>query len=60
MIQVKFTNMEVNFKREEELFNLSGVLEVSDEVVPVLLLLKAGEHHLGAGDVLLGVRQVDV
>ena len=37
---------------------MCGFAEVSDEVTPVLLLLEAGEHHLGAGDVLLGVDEV--
>jgi hypothetical protein len=36
----------------------SGVLEVGDEVLPVLLLLEATEGHLRAGDVLLGVLEV--
>ena len=35
-------------------------MEEGDEVVPVLLLLEPGEHHLRAGDVLLGVRQIHV
>ena len=35
-----------------------GLLEVGDEVVPVLVLLQAAEGHLGAGDVLLGVLEV--
>jgi hypothetical protein len=30
----------------------SGLLEVGDEVVTVLLLLQAGERHLGTGNVL--------
>ena len=34
---------------------LSGLVEVGDEVDTVGLLLEAGEHHLGAGDVLLRV-----
>ena len=37
---------------------LGGLLEVGDEVVPVLVLLQAAESHLGAGDVLLGVLEV--
>merc|ERR1719195_2354157 len=37
-----------------------GLLDVGYQVAPVLLLLQAGEDHLGAGDVLLGVLQVDV
>ena len=36
----------------------SGGLEVGDEVISLLLLLEAGEDHLGAGDVLLGVDEV--
>ena len=43
-----------------KLRRLGGVLEVGDEVIPVLLLLQTGEHHLGAGDVLLGVGEVNV
>ena len=39
---------------------IAGRVEVSDQVIPVLLLLESGEDHLGAGDVLLGVGQVDV
>lgn len=35
-----------------------GLLEVGDEVIPVLVLLQAAEGHLGAGDVLLGVLEV--
>lgn len=36
--------------------NLLGLLlEVGDEVVPVLGLLETGEGHLGTRDVLLGV-----
>ncbi len=35
-----------------------GVLQVRDEVVAVALLLEAGEDHLGALDVLLGVLEV--
>jgi hypothetical protein len=35
-----------------------GLLEVGDEVVPVLLLLETAEGHLGAGNVLLGVLEV--
>ena len=38
----------------------AGRVEVSDKVIPVLLLLEPGEHHLSAGDVLLGVGQVDI
>ncbi len=34
------------------------VLQVGDELVPLLLLLESGEDHLGAGDVLLGVDEV--
>ena len=37
-----------------------GLLDVGYQVAPVLLLLEAGEDHLGAGDVLLGVLEVDV
>ena len=33
-------------------------MKVRDQVVTVLLLLESGEHHLGAGDILLGVDQV--
>ena len=36
-----------------------GLLDVGYQVAPVLLLLEAGEDHLGAGDVLLGVGEVD-
>ena len=35
-------------------------MEVRDQVVPILLLLETGEHHLRARNVLLGVRQIDV
>ena len=35
-----------------------GLLQVRDEVLPVLLLLEAGEDHLGAWDVLLGGLEV--
>ena len=35
-------------------------MKVRDQISSVLLLLEAGEGHLGAGDVLLGVGQVDV
>merc|ERR1719151_527543 len=38
----------------------AGRVEVSNKVIPVLLLLEPGEHHLGARDVLLGVGQVDI
>jgi len=38
----------------------SGLLEVGDDVVAVLLFLEAGEHHLSAGDVLGGVGEVGV
>jgi hypothetical protein len=34
------------------------VLEVGNQVVPVLLLLETAEGHLGAGDVFLGVLEV--
>jgi hypothetical protein len=34
---------------------LGGVHQVCDEVQSLRLLLDAREHHLGAGDVLLGV-----
>ena len=37
-----------------------GLLDVGYQVAPVLLLLEAGEDHLGARDVLLGVLEVDV
>merc|ERR1740131_110921 len=36
------------------------LVHVCYEVRPVLLLLKSSKHHLGAGDVLLGVGQVNV
>jgi len=36
----------------------SGLLEVGDQVVPVLGLLQATEGHLGARDVLLRVLEV--
>ena len=39
---------------------LCGFVEERDQVVPVLLLLETGEHHLRAGNILLGVRQIDV
>ena len=35
-------------------------MKVRDQISSVLLLLEAGKHHLGTGDVLLGVGQVDV
>ena len=35
-------------------------MKVGNKVSPVLLLLKASEDHLGAGDVLLWVGQVNV
>jgi hypothetical protein len=35
-----------------------GLLEVGNQVIPVLLLLQATEGHLGAGNVLLGVLEV--
>merc|ERR1719438_558323 len=38
----------------------AGRVEVSNQVIPVLLLLEASEHHLGTGDVLLGVGEVDI
>merc|ERR1719430_964391 len=37
-----------------------GGLEVGNKIAPVLLLLEASEDHLGAGDVLLGVGEIDV
>jgi len=37
-----------------------GGLQVGNQVVAVLFLLQAGEDHLGAGDVLLGVGEVHV
>jgi len=37
---------------------LAGVLHVSDDVAALLVLLQAGENHLGARDVLLRVDQV--
>ena len=37
-----------------------GLLDVGYQVAPVLLLLEAGEDHLGARDVLLRVCEVDV
>merc|ERR1719430_2750474 len=36
------------------------LLNVSNQVTAVLLLLKPSKHHLGAGDVLLWVGQVDI
>merc|ERR1719180_456525 len=36
------------------------LLNISNQVTAVLLLLQTSEHHLGAGDVLLGVGQVDI
>ena len=47
-------------KKLEWFFLLGGVVEVRDQVFPVLLLLEAGEDHLRAGNVLLGVRQIHV
>ena len=41
-------------------YSFAGRIEVSNQVIPVLLLLEASEHHLGAGDVLLGVGEVDI
>lgn len=38
--------------------NLACGLEVGDEVISVLLLLKTIEGHLGTGNVLLGVLEV--
>ena len=35
-----------------------GLVDVGNQVGPVLLLLQPGEDHLGAGDVLLGVDEV--
>lgn len=35
-----------------------GLLEVLDEVLALLLLLDAGEDHLGTRDVLLGGKEV--
>merc|ERR1719249_442307 len=49
-----------NFKIEFYSNLGSGLLDVGYQVAPVLLLLQAGEDHLGAGDVLLGVLQVDI
>ena len=37
---------------------LGGLLQVGDQVLPVLLLLQAGKDHLGAGDEAAGLRQV--
>ena len=37
---------------------LGGLLQVGDQVGPVLLLLESGEDHLGAGDELLWLGQV--
>merc|ERR1719400_675838 len=37
-----------------------GGLQVGNKVGPVLLLLEASKDHLGAGDVLLGVGEIDV
>ena len=36
------------------------LLEVSDQISPVFLLLESSKNHLGARDVLLGVCEVDV
>ena len=36
----------------------SGLLEVGDQIVSVLLLLQAAEGHFGAWDVFLGVFEV--
>lgn len=38
--------------------SLGSVLEVSDEVCPLVGLLETGEDHLSAGDVLFRVGQV--
>ena len=46
------------FFLQSKCFLLGGVYEVRYECVPLLLLLKTGEDHLRAGNVLLGVRQV--
>ena len=48
-----------NFKIEV-LYLGCRLLDVGYQVTPVLLLLQAGEDHLGAGDVLLGVLQEDI
>ena len=37
---------------------LGLVLEVGDQVIPVLRLLQSTESHLGSGNVLLGVLEV--
>ena len=37
---------------------LGGLLQVGDQVRPVLLLPQPGEDHLGAGDELAGLLQV--
>uniref|UniRef100_A0A182KI94 Uncharacterized protein n=1 Tax=Anopheles christyi TaxID=43041 RepID=A0A182KI94_9DIPT len=37
---------------------LGGGLQVGDEIATLLRLLQTGEHHLRAGDVLLGVFQI--
>jgi len=37
---------------------LGGRLQVGDQIAALVGLLQAGEDHLGAGDVLLGVLQV--
>ena len=33
-------------------------MEERDQIVSILFLLETGEHHLRAGNVLLGVRQI--
>jgi len=35
-------------------------LEISDQVLSLLLLLEAGENHFGAGNVFLRIRQINV
>ena len=37
---------------------LCAFVEERDQIVSILFLLETGEHHLRAGNVLLGVRQI--
>jgi hypothetical protein len=63
------TFIEISLQRERQIYVVpsartaehslgGGLLEEGDEVGAVLGLLEPGVHHLGAGDVLLGVEQV--
>ena len=56
---ISSTNIVLFFLNVIKFFALfCGVLEVGDQVVPILGLLQAGKGHLGAGNVLLGVLEV--